>query len=219
MIPKSCRLFGKDHATKQILSAKSRLNLKRFCSKRHRTEIRSYRRLLGGRPARNHGFMSNAAPHLGRLVKHTWVAVAQNLTRWAIVGTIIALTGFGPEHWFAAIVHYVQVPEPVEHMWPSWLDVRAVIVCVGVAIVVPMCFFAGEACAKRTWAKSKRSAMHRVPERYRPIRLRPSKFDNPASQTRVWPTASRPAPTRRACSHQPYRFPMRLRSWSCPSPT
>jgi hypothetical protein len=33
MILKSCRLFGSDHATEQILEAKSRFNLKRFRSK------------------------------------------------------------------------------------------------------------------------------------------------------------------------------------------
>src|ERR1700704_220613 len=33
MIPKSCRLFGKDHAAEQRLRAKSRFNLKRFRSK------------------------------------------------------------------------------------------------------------------------------------------------------------------------------------------
>src|SRR3954452_6850713 len=33
MIPKSCRLFGKDHATEQILGAKSRFNLNAFCSR------------------------------------------------------------------------------------------------------------------------------------------------------------------------------------------
>jgi hypothetical protein len=32
MIPKSCRLFGQDHATEQMLRAKSRFNLKRFRS-------------------------------------------------------------------------------------------------------------------------------------------------------------------------------------------
>ena len=80
--------------------------------------------------------MSIAAPPFGHLIKNIWVSVAKNLTHWAIVGTIIAITGFGPEHWFAAVFNYVQVPEPVGHLWPPWLDVRAVIVSVGVAIVV-----------------------------------------------------------------------------------
>jgi hypothetical protein len=30
MTPKSCRLFGQDHATEQMLRAKSQFNLKRF---------------------------------------------------------------------------------------------------------------------------------------------------------------------------------------------
>jgi adenylate cyclase len=65
-----------------------------------------------------------------------WVSVAKNLTHWGIVGAIIALTGFGPEHWFAAIFQFVHVPEPSGHVWPAWLDIRVVIVCVGVAIIV-----------------------------------------------------------------------------------
>jgi adenylate cyclase len=80
--------------------------------------------------------MPTAAPPFGRLIKNIWVSVAKNLTHWAIVGTVIAMTGFGPEHWFAAVFRYVQVPEPVGHLWPPWLDIRAVIVCIGVAIVV-----------------------------------------------------------------------------------
>jgi hypothetical protein len=33
MIQKSCRLFGQDHATEQMLERKSRFNLKRFRSR------------------------------------------------------------------------------------------------------------------------------------------------------------------------------------------
>jgi adenylate cyclase len=80
--------------------------------------------------------MSISAPPLGRLVKHIWVGLAKNVTSWAVVGTIIAVTGFGPEHWFAAVFNYVRLPEPVSHLWPDWLDVRAAIVSLGVAIVV-----------------------------------------------------------------------------------
>ena len=71
--------------------------------------------------------MANMAPQ--PLIRHIWVTVAKNLTSWAAVGTIIALTGFGPEHWFAAAFRSGLV-------WPSWLDIRAVIVSIGVAIVV-----------------------------------------------------------------------------------
>jgi adenylate cyclase len=80
--------------------------------------------------------MLNVALPLGRLIRHIWAPVAKNLSHWAIVGTIIAMTGFGPEHWFAAVFNSMLVPGPIAQAWPSWLDVRAVIVCVGVAIVV-----------------------------------------------------------------------------------
>ena len=75
--------------------------------------------------------MANLAPQFGRLVRH----IAKNLTSSVAVGTIIALTGFGPEHWFAAAFRYVEMPQ-VGLVWPSWLDIRALIVSIGVAIVV-----------------------------------------------------------------------------------
>src|SRR6202047_3192437 len=78
--------------------------------------------------------MANLAPQFGRLVRHIWVAVAKNLTSSGAVGTIIALTGFGPEHWFAAALRYVEMPQ-VGLVWPAWLDIRAVIVSIGVLIV------------------------------------------------------------------------------------
>jgi pimeloyl-ACP methyl ester carboxylesterase len=77
--------------------------------------------------------MPNAVARFGRPIKHIGIFAARNLTTWATVGTIIALTGFGPEHWFAAIFRYMP---PVQRLWPAWLDVRVVIVCFGVAIVV-----------------------------------------------------------------------------------
>jgi adenylate cyclase len=62
-------------------------------------------------------------------------AVVKNLTSWVAVGTIVALTGFGPEHWFVAAFRYVEIPQ-AGLVWPSWVDIRAVIVSIGVAIVV-----------------------------------------------------------------------------------
>jgi len=79
--------------------------------------------------------MANIAPQLGSLIRHIWVAVAKNLTSWVAVGTVVALTGFGPEHWFATAFRYVELPQP-GLVWPSWLDIRAGIVSIGVAIVV-----------------------------------------------------------------------------------
>src|SRR5215813_2436456 len=79
--------------------------------------------------------MAKIAPQLGRLSRHVGDAVVKNLTSWVAVGTVVALTGFGPEHWFAAAFRYVEMPR-AGLGWPAWLDIRAVIVSIGVAIVV-----------------------------------------------------------------------------------
>jgi adenylate cyclase len=79
--------------------------------------------------------MASTPPQVGRLIRHTWIMIGKNVTTWAAVGTIIALTGFGPEHWFAAAFRHVDMPR-LGLVWPAWLDVRALIVSVGVLIVV-----------------------------------------------------------------------------------
>jgi len=62
--------------------------------------------------------MATMAPPLGRLIRHIGVAAAKNFTYWAVVGTIVALTGFGPEHWFTAAFRYVEIPQ-VGLVWPQ----------------------------------------------------------------------------------------------------
>ena len=79
--------------------------------------------------------MASTAPQVGRLIRHIWIVIGKNLTSWVVVGTIIALTGFGPEHWFAAAFRHVDMPQ-IGLGWPAWLDVRALIVSIGVLIVV-----------------------------------------------------------------------------------
>jgi adenylate cyclase len=79
--------------------------------------------------------MATTAPQRGHLIRQVWVTVAKNLASWVTVGLIVALTGFGPEHWFAAVFRYVELPQ-AGLVWPSWLDIRAVVVSIGVAIVV-----------------------------------------------------------------------------------
>jgi hypothetical protein len=78
--------------------------------------------------------MPTAAP-FGRLIRPIWRTAASNVSSWVFVGTVVALTGFGPEHWFAAALRYVEMPQ-AGLVWPAWLDIRAVIVSIGVLIVV-----------------------------------------------------------------------------------
>ena len=79
--------------------------------------------------------MASDTPPPRRLVRHIGIGLARNLTSWVAVGTIIALTGFGPEHWFAAAFRYVDLPQAGLGL-PFGFDARAVIVSIGVAIVV-----------------------------------------------------------------------------------
>lgn len=74
------------------------------------------------------------APSLGRLIRPIWRTTASNISSWVFVGAVVALTGFGPEHWFAAALRYVEMPQ-AGLVWPAWLDIRAVIVSIGVLIV------------------------------------------------------------------------------------
>jgi len=59
--------------------------------------------------------------------------VREYVTHWVIAGVIIALTGFAPEHWFAETLH--ALPQGLRQWWPAGLDVRAVIVFAGMAMI------------------------------------------------------------------------------------
>jgi TolB-like protein len=77
--------------------------------------------------------MSPSQPQsaLGR-VFHT---AREFLTHWVIGGVFILATGFAPEHWFAHLAEHLHLPERVIHLWPNVLDIRAVLVFAGVAII------------------------------------------------------------------------------------
>jgi len=57
------------------------------------------------------------------------------LTHWSIAGGILALTGFGPEHWFASVYEHLEIPESLRRGWLQEFDIRIGLVAVGVAII------------------------------------------------------------------------------------
>jgi TolB-like protein/tetratricopeptide (TPR) repeat protein len=74
-----------------------------------------------------------AAPEHGSRLKHLRRVAGEYLTHWVVAGTIIVLTGFTPDHWFA---HFLQhVPERILHAWPAQFDFRVVIVLIGMSII------------------------------------------------------------------------------------
>jgi len=58
------------------------------------------------------------------------------LTHWVIGGAFIMATGFAPEHWLAHLAEHLHLPGRIVHLWPNVIDVRAILVFVGVAIIV-----------------------------------------------------------------------------------
>jgi adenylate cyclase len=55
------------------------------------------------------------------------------LTHWTIAGSIVVITGFGPEHWFADVIGHL-APEKIAHALQGF-DVRIALVAIGVALV------------------------------------------------------------------------------------
>jgi TolB-like protein len=62
-------------------------------------------------------------------------SVREYLTHWAIAGTIITLTGFAPDHWFADLLRHLAIPESIRHQLLQAFDIRIGLVAIGVAII------------------------------------------------------------------------------------
>jgi pimeloyl-ACP methyl ester carboxylesterase len=65
-----------------------------------------------------------------------WHGAREYVTHAVVGGAILTLTGFAPEEWLARVVHTTHVPEGVLHLWAAGIDVRAVIVVIGMTIIV-----------------------------------------------------------------------------------
>jgi adenylate cyclase len=68
--------------------------------------------------------------------QHVWQTVRDHVTHWLVGGVIIAATGTAPEEWFGHALHALHIPGDALHLWAMHLDLRAVIVFIGVAIIV-----------------------------------------------------------------------------------
>jgi adenylate cyclase len=69
-------------------------------------------------------------------LRHVLTIGREYLTHWLIAGTIIALTGFAPEHWIADLFSHLAIPESLRNGWLLHaFDFRLGLVAVGVAII------------------------------------------------------------------------------------
>lgn len=60
----------------------------------------------------------------------------EHLTWLSLCGLVAVITGFTPEEWVAHFAEELRVSGVVDGHWPTYLDIRAVLVAVGVGVIV-----------------------------------------------------------------------------------
>jgi TolB-like protein len=73
--------------------------------------------------------------HQSHPLKRLRTTTQEYLTHWVVAGTIVALTGFAPDHWFAHLLQLIEIPPGIRQSFLPTLDYRLLAVCVGVAII------------------------------------------------------------------------------------
>ena len=68
-------------------------------------------------------------------LKHLLKVTREYFTEWAVAGTVIALTGFAPDHWVADLFKHLAIPESLRDGWLRAIDFRLGLVAVGIAII------------------------------------------------------------------------------------
>ena len=61
---------------------------------------------------------------------------AEHLTWLSVCGLVAVITGFTPEEWVANLAEKLRVSGVVDGQWPKYLDIRPVLVAVGVGVIV-----------------------------------------------------------------------------------
>jgi adenylate cyclase len=67
-------------------------------------------------------------------LRHLRTTFREYVTHWAVAGAIVATTGFAPDHWVAHILH--DIPSGWRKAFPSEIDYRLIVVCIGVLMIV-----------------------------------------------------------------------------------
>jgi hypothetical protein len=70
-----------------------------------------------------------------RLVEKLWDQLREKASHWIVGGVVVALTGFGPEEWFAHLVHSFNISDGALHLWGADIDFRVVPVTAGMASI------------------------------------------------------------------------------------
>ena len=67
-------------------------------------------------------------------LQHLRTTFREYVTHWAVAGAIVTTTGFAPDHWVAHLLH--AIPSGWRQAFPSGIDYRLVVVCLGVLMIV-----------------------------------------------------------------------------------
>jgi len=65
--------------------------------------------------------------------------VREYITHWAVAGVVVTTTGFAPDHWVAHLME--GIPAGLRHVFPSGIDYRLLVVCVGISVIALDIFF------------------------------------------------------------------------------
>ena len=65
---------------------------------------------------------------------HLRTTFREYVTHWAVAGAIVTTTGFAPDHWVAHVLH--EIPSGLRQAFPSGIDYRLIVVCLGVLMIV-----------------------------------------------------------------------------------
>ena len=77
--------------------------------------------------------------HPQRPLQHLRETAREYLTHWAVAGVIVTTTGFAPDHWFAHLLE--GIPAGFRQAFPSGVDYRLIIVCLGISVIALDIFF------------------------------------------------------------------------------
>ena len=71
-----------------------------------------------------------------KVMDHAKRLAAEHITGWTVGGLIAVLSGFSPEEWVAHLAARLRLTSAFKNQWPPYLDLRAVVVAVGMAVIV-----------------------------------------------------------------------------------
>jgi adenylate cyclase len=97
---------------------------------------------------------------MGETRSRFWRTAREYVMNWAVGGLIIMATGFAPEELVVRIANTLRIPNDTLHLWTTGIDIRTLIVFVGVAVIVGDLLMRGRSTRAARVAEDRRAATH-----------------------------------------------------------